>query len=459
MQREVYRALEGTGLAMVSAARIGDALRILETGDIAGVMSTLDPLRDDEAGLSRLIDAAAPNPVFLLVAQAQVAAAYEMPHDGVRDVVRLPIESGELRYRLRDLLSSGKQGRAGATSRVVPQRKSDVLLGNSARIQAVRDRISMIAHTDLPVAVYGESGTGKELAARMVHCESPRRQGPFVVTNCTALPEPLFENDLFGHERGSFTGAYSRQGGLLDAANGGTIVFDEIGDLSLALQAKLLRLLQFRTYRRVGGTKTIEADVRIIVSTNVDLVKAVKEGTFRSDLYYRINVLQISMPPLREHREDLPVLVNDIAIRFCRKYKREPVTFADGAIAKLRAHHWPGNVRELESVVQSALALRQGARLDASDLEIVSVLPGGLEEDASQSGMAAPAVDLSIPFAEAKRQCVDAFERAYLTEVLRRCGGNVAGAARAAGHDRKSFWRLLQKHEIDVEDFRGLHTA
>lgn len=456
LQREVARALDGSTVALVAAPNLVNALRVLDTEEVAGVLADLDALSDPEHDVLRLVDQAAPCPVYVLATDETMTVAYEMTANGVRDVARLPLESGELRHRLREVLGRTKVA-GGSSKRPVPQRKSDVLLGNSTVVQGIRDRIGMVARTDLPVAIYGESGTGKELGARMIHCESPRRHGPFVVTNCTALPEALFENDLFGHERGSYTGAHSRTGGLLDEAHGGTLVFDEIGDLSLSLQAKLLRLIQFRTYRRVGGTKTLEADVRIIVSTNVDLVKAVSEGRFRSDLYYRINVLEITMSALRDHLDDLPILVHHFASAFSRKYGREQVTFAQDALDRMMRHSWAGNVRELESVVQSAIALCPNSTITAKDLELVQMVthrgsdPSGTGPSA---GRAMPDYDFEIPFAESRKRHIDAFERGYLTELLARCGGNVAAAARAADYDRKSFWRLLQKHEIDVDDIR-----
>ncbi len=450
LQRAVARAVDGSGVVLVAAPDLSSAVRLLDSDNVVAVVAALDHLQDPEADVIRLQDEAAPCPLYLLAAVEHMNRAYELAANGVRDVASLPLMPEELRHRMRDVLTSGRGVKAsGSASRVVPQRKSDVLLGNSALIHGVRDRIGMLARTDLPVAIYGESGTGKELAARMIHCESTRKHGPFVVTNCTALPEALFENDLFGHERGSYTGAHSRTGGLLDEANGGTLVFDEIGDLSMSLQAKLLRLIQFRTYRRVGGTKTLEADVRIIVSTNVDLVKAVAAGEFRSDLYYRINVLETTMPPLRHHLEDLPVLVHHFASEFCRRYGRERVSFTPDALDKLRGHQWAGNVRELESVVQSALALHHGDVLDADDISLVSIAPSTQSDSPVD-----PELDFSIGFADARKRHVERFEATYLVELLRRCGGNVAAAARAADYDRKSFWRLLQKHEIDVDDIR-----
>ncbi len=451
LQREVARAIDGSGVALVAAADLTGGLRLLDAENVVGVVVALSALDVPDTDVPRLIDAAVPRPVYLVCDEEDVRRGYEFTAHGVRDVARLPLAPGELRHRLREVLArGGSRGAATSKSRVVPQRKSDVLLGTSEPIAAVRERIGMVARTDLPVAIYGESGTGKELAARMIHCESPRRHGPFVVTNCTALPEELFENELFGHERGSYTGAHTRSGGLLEEAAGGTLVFDEIGDLSLSLQAKLLRLIQFRTYRRVGGTKTLEADARIIVSTNVDLVKAVSEGQFRSDLYYRINVLEITMPPLREHLDDLPVLIHHFANDFCRRYGREAAHFTDDAIHKLMSHRWTGNVRELESVIQSTLALRQGSTIEADDVQLVRMTP-------PTSGAAEPAppeYDFSIGFAEARRSHTEAFERGYVNELLVRCGGNVAAAARMARYDRKSFWRLLQKHDIDVDDIR-----
>ncbi|MFT7624839.1 MAG: DNA-binding NtrC family response regulator, partial [Myxococcota bacterium] len=216
LQRAVARAIDGSGVALVASADVTGALRLLDTEGVVGMVVEIGTLSAPGADIPRLVDAAIPRPVFVLADEESIHDAYELTGQGVRDVARLPLMPGELRHRLREVLArASTRGATNSKSRVVPQRKSDVLLGSSEPVSAARERIGMVSRTDLPVAIYGESGTGKELAARMLHCESPRKHGPFVVTNCTALPEELFENELFGHERGSYTGATSRSGGLL----------------------------------------------------------------------------------------------------------------------------------------------------------------------------------------------------------------------------------------------------
>ena len=315
-----------------------------------------------------------------------------------------------------------------------------------------RERIGMVARTDLPVAIYGPSGTGKELAARMIHCESQRKHGPLVVANCAALPESLFENELFGHQRGSYTGAVAESLGLVEEAATGTLVLDEIGELSLPLQAKLLRLLQFGTYRRVGDSHTRDADVRVICSTNRDLLEAVAGGTFRQDLYYRINVLHVTMPRLSEHLEDVPLLVDHTLRTYCERHKRPRPRVADDAMVELRDHTWPGNVRELEAVVLSALALSRDGTIRRGDVEIRTPAP---HREAEPEAPSAGAVELpSAGLGEARQQLVDSFERTYLEQLLERVRGNISAAAREANTDRKSLWRLLRKHGIEAGEFK-----
>ncbi|MEZ4269426.1 MAG: sigma-54 dependent transcriptional regulator [Myxococcota bacterium] len=449
MQVAVAHAAQPLELAVVVAATCNEARRRAESGDFQGAVITFANLQDPDREIRALVSALAPRPVIVLAALDQIDRALELLKHDVRDVVTFPAAGALLRHRLARCFDYTPRDSGPDPQLRTAQSGVRELLGDSAEMRAVRQRIEKLASTDLPVAIYGESGTGKELAASMIHSASRRRHGPLVVANCAAMPETLFENELFGHERGSYTGALSTSGGLIEEAAGGTLVLDEIGELPLMLQAKLLRLVQFSTYRRVGGAKHLQAHVRIIAVTNRDLLEASEKQLFRRDLYYRINVLHVSLPPLRQHIEDLPTLVQDIADRFCRTHQLAPVTFSPDALELLQVHRWPGNVRELESIVQSTLALEYGAVISARHIEL------GLDRDLPPSRTHVGLEwDLSLGFAEGKQRLLEQFERAYLVQALERSGGNVAAAARDAGIDRKTLWRLLRKYALEADEFR-----
>ena len=453
LRREITDTLEGQAVHCVVVSSSQEAQAELADDRIGAVLVGAGDLRDDARSrleLRDLIEWAAPRPVLVAASEDQVDQAMSLLVHGVADVATRPIHAGLLRHRVQ----LAERRVRPPVSRPIPRRKSDVLMGNAAVMTYCRERIGMLAKTDLPVAVYGESGTGKELAGRMIHCESQRKRGPLVVANCAALPESLFENELFGHQRGSYTGAVGESAGLVEEARGGTLVLDEIGELSMPLQAKLLRLLQFGTYRRVGDSRTREADVRVICSTNRDLLEGVAASQFRQDLYYRINVLHVTMPPLREHMEDLPLLVDHILRTFCARQRRPLAHLDEAALALLRQHDWPGNVRELESVVLSALALSKGSQIHAEDIEIrfsTPTPPPSVREVAPS----APRLDSAgLGLSEARQRLVDSFERTYLEQLLERVRGNLSAAAREASTDRKSLWRLLRKHGIEAADYR-----
>ncbi|MCB9726934.1 MAG: sigma-54-dependent Fis family transcriptional regulator [Deltaproteobacteria bacterium] len=450
VQMAVVHAAQPLELMVVATATSSEARRRADSADFQGAVITFSNLLDPDREVRALVGALAPGPVVLLAAADQVERALELLKHGVRDVIAFPASSAMLRHRLARCFDAAPRGAAGDGGARPTVARDHGLLGDSAPMRAVRQRIEKLASTDLPVAIYGESGTGKELAATMIHAASRRRNGPLVVANCAAMPETLFENELFGHERGSYTGAMSTSGGLIEEAAGGTLVLDEIGELPLMLQAKLLRLVQFSTYRRVGGSKHLQAHVRIIAVTNRDLREASEQQLFRRDLYYRINVLHVSLPPLRQHIEDLPALAQDIADRFCRAHGLAPVTFAADALELLMLHRWPGNVRELESIIQSTLALDYGQVIGARHIEL------GLDRDLPPSRTHVGLEwDLSLGFADGKQKLLEQFERAYLVQALERSAGNVAAAARDARIDRKTMWRLLRKYGLDADEFRA----
>ncbi|HWO25818.1 MAG TPA: sigma-54 dependent transcriptional regulator [Kofleriaceae bacterium] len=355
---------------------------------------------------------------------------------GAADVVARPFSAAELAFRV---------GRSAPPDRAEKRRtrKSDVLIGTGAWIKELYDRISMVAATDATVAIFGESGTGKELVARTIHNSSRRHEAPFVVVNCAAIPEALLEDELFGHVRGAFTDATRDRDGLLAAAHTGTLFLDEIGELPLALQAKLLRVLQSQEFRRIGDDQDRQVDVRIVTATNRDLEQLVGSGSFRQDLYYRINVFPLQLPPLRARPEDVPLLVQ----HFIHKYRDRLGKACDGispaALARFQAYGFPGNVRELENKVHQAMVVAAGSIIEEEDV----ALPGGRVVIRGR-------VDLSRPFRELKQEAIDAFETQYLNELLTEHQGNLAQAARAAGMDRKNLWALVVRHGLDRAQFK-----
>ena len=318
------------------------------------------------------------------------------------------------------------------------------IIGRSGAMNRVFDLVRRVASTEANVLVTGESGTGKELIARSVHANSKRLKGPFVPLNCGGLPEHLVESELFGHEKGSFTGATAVRPGLMEYANGGTFFLDEIGELPMNLQVKFLRVLEERKIRRVGSNREREVDFRLISATNQEIEQQIEEGKFREDLFYRINTIVIRVPSLRERLEDIPLL----NAHFLNIYAKDGRVkgFSKEAIQVLNRHSWPGNVRELQHVVERGVALARGSEIEVIDL------PENLGQKTSRGGRLA-SDKLHLPFKEAKESVVEDFERHYIDHLLRNHGGNISRAADSSGIDRRSLHRLLVKHDIDASTF------
>ena len=303
------------------------------------------------------------------------------------------------------------------------------LLGDSKPIRELRKLLSKLAPTESPVLIRGESGTGKELVARTLHRQSQRHSKPFVAINCGAIPEHLIQSELFGHEKGAFTGAHQRKVGRIEAANGGTLFLDEIGDLPLELQANLLRFLQEKHIERVGGSQPIPVDVRVLAATHVDLEAAIEKKLFREDLYYRLNVLQVVTAPLRERHGDLSMLANHFSHFYSHETGRRPRSFSEDALIAMGKHDWPGNVRELANRVRRGLVLAEGRQIEARDLGLIS-----------QHSIATPMGTLEDYKTRAERQA--------LCDVLNRHSDNLSVAAKVLGVSRPTFYRLLHKHQI-----------
>jgi DNA-binding NtrC family response regulator len=374
--------------------------------------------------------------VRVVIAAAGVDGAALAARCGANDVIARPFNAAELQFRV------GRGPLASERADKRRPRKSDVVIGTGSWIKDLYDRIAMVAATDVTVAVFGESGTGKELVARTIHNSSPRHDAPFVVVNCAAIPEALIEDELFGHVRGAFTDATRDREGLLAAADTGTLFLDEIGELPLPLQAKLLRVLQSQEFRRIGDDQDRHVDVRIITATNRDLDQLVARGSFRQDLYYRINVFPMHLPPLRDRPEDIALLVNHFINKYRARLGKPCDGIAPAALARFQSYDYPGNVRELENKVHQAMVVASGTIIEEADVGLPAAMAAGVR------------IDVERPFRELKQAAIDSFERQYLTELLRVHHGNLARAARAAGMDRKNLWALVERHGLDRGRFK-----
>lgn len=326
------------------------------------------------------------------------------------------------------------------------------LIGTSKCFLQATGMIPILSASKSTVLISGETGTGKELFARAIHYSGERRSKPFVPVNCAALPDHLIENELFGHSKGAFTGALIEKFGLLHEADGGTLFLDEINSLTLSVQSKLLRVLQDQEFRPLGSTKSKTINVKIIAATNTDLRHLVETRQFREDLFYRLNVLSLTLPPLRDRKEDILLLANHSLKVYAKEFGKKSLVLSHTAKTKLMSHTWPGNVRELQGVIQRAVAMASGDMLEAADLD----LPESEIQELSGPTMALMAregISGSSSFQDMKAKVIEEFERAYLTELLATHQGNISKAARAARKERRAFQRLLQKHGLDRRVF------
>lgn len=372
-------------------------------------------------------------PVILMTAHGTIPDAVEAMSRGVFGYLTKPFDSQALHEKIEQALKLSPNGNE-ATAADGEIWQEDIVY-RSHSIAALLEEARVVAASDASVLIRGASGTGKELLARAIHRASRRANAPFVAINCGAIPEQLLESELFGHVRGAFTGAVSEHDGLFRAADGGTLFLDEIGDMPLPLQVKLLRVLEERAVRPVGATHSEPVDVRLLTATHRDLENALAEGQFREDLYYRIDVVTLTLPSLEERREDIPALVAHFIRQIAEKYDKNISGIAPDAMAALAGASWPGNIRQLFNVVEQCCAL---ATTTLITLPLV------------QRALRSPAMD-ALSYADAKQR----FERNYLVQLLKLTDGNVADAARIADRNRTEFYRLLRKHELTPSMFRG----
>ncbi|HZV95450.1 MAG TPA: sigma-54 dependent transcriptional regulator [Candidatus Nitrosocosmicus sp.] len=386
--------------------------------------------------------------VILMTAVPDVRTAVDAIKAGAYDYIVKPFDVDEIHLLVRQAAQQRVLEREVCYLRAELDRAHgfDSLVGRHPAMVRLYEQIAQVAQTHATVLVTGESGTGKELVARAVHRQSPRRDAPFVAVNVAAIPDGLFESEMFGHEKGAFTGAHARKLGRFELAHGGTLFLDEVGSLRVDLQAKLLRALQEREVERLGGTKTIPVDVRVIAATNVDLRSLVRARAFREDLYYRLNVATLSIPPLRERKDDIAILVEHFIRKYAREFKKDVRGISRGALPSLAAYDWPGNVRELENVIERSVALATRAVIRLDDLPLDLAI-----HDEPARGPAGAPQSLPLSLKEAR----DRFEQVYILRALERENWNQSRAARSLGVHRNTLLARLAGWGIRRDDESG----
>ncbi len=419
--------LVSEGYSVVTAESGPEALRVLGREKVDLVISDLRMDEMDGLQLFSEIQKGHPGmPVIILTAHGSIPDAVAATQQGVFSFLTKPVDKDALYKAIDEALEQGSPATDEAWRQAIVTRSPLML--------RLLEQAGMVAQSDVSVLINGQSGTGKEIVAQAIHNASPRHDKPFVAINCGALPEQLLESELFGHARGAFTGAVSNREGLFQAAEGGTLFLDEIGDMPVALQVKLLRVLQERKVRPLGSNRDIEINVRIISATHRDLPKAMARGEFREDLFYRLNVVSLKIPPLSERTEDIPLLANHLLRQSADRHKPFVRAFSSDAMKRLMAAKWPGNVRQLVNVIEQCVALTSSP-----------VIGDALVEQALEGE------NTALPtFVEARNQ----FELNYLRKLLQITKGNVTHAARMAGRNRTEFYKLLSRHELDANDFK-----
>jgi len=430
--------LEAEGYNVTATAKARDALEMVE-GPLLDLALVDLKLAGKENGIDlmeKMHQVAPEMPVIILTAYGTIDTAVEAMKRGAYSYLTKPFNRRELLLQIKNGLEKSSLSReVRRLKALVGERYGfENIIGKSKKMQDVMEQVARAAETDSNVCVYGESGTGKELIAKSLHLLSSRKDHPFVAVNCAAIPEGLHEGELFGYEKGAFTGAVRQKRGFFAQAHGGTLFLDEVSEMPESMQVKLLRVLQEKQFHPLGGEKSTDVDVRILTATNKNLEEEVKSGKFREDLFYRIYVIPIYLPSLRERKEDIPLLVDHFLKKFDQKMKKGIKGISTPALQKLLAHSWPGNVRELENTLEYAVAMT-AQEVIGEDLILQT---RALEEGRLR------------PLRDAKNQ----FEKSYISNLLSLSGGNVSKAAKLAGKYRGDFYALMKKHDLDASAYK-----
>jgi DNA-binding NtrC family response regulator len=448
LRRVLRLTLEHVGYGVTECADAAEASAEIARTPYCLVLTDLRMPNGSGLDVLRAARSADPDvPVVVMTAYGSVDEAVQAMKDGAHDFLQKPVDSNHLLLIIQRALEQARLRTENVLLREEFARRYGFprIIGESDAIKRAVSETQRVATTEATVLLLGESGTGKELFARAVHHLSPRRDEPFVAINCAAIPETLIESELFGHERGAFTGATERRPGKFELASGGTVFLDEIGELPLAVQGKLLRVIEEKTVDRIGGRVTVPVDVRIVAATNRDLKSAAESGEFRRDLYFRLAVFPVEIPPLRERGDDVVLLARHFAAQFGKELRGREATLGDDAIATLRARPWQGNVRELENAIERACILADSLSLDARDLGL-----GELRRTVSPESPpdALSEADLSGTLSDATERAVRAVERRKITDALRDSGGNKTRAAEALGVSYKTLLTKIKDYEL-----------
>lgn len=453
--RDVLRSfLSGKGFEISLAEDGQTGLELIKNNKYDIILTDL--MMPTLTGIDLLKEVSAANittPILVITAFGTVQTAVEAMKLGAFEYVTKPFNLDEIMLVIEKALNVSKLQKENVMLKMQLMKKYQYegLIGDSPEMQSVYRLIAQVADTDSTVLVLGESGTGKELIAKTIHYNSSRSQGPFVPINCAAIPRELLESELFGHEKGAFTGAINTRIGRFELAQNGTLFLDEVGELDPSLQVKLLRVLQEREFERVGGMKTVKVDVRILAATNKDLEKATREGKFREDLFYRLNVIPMNLPPLRKRSGDIPLLVDHFVRGFAKKRKREPFVFSKNAMQCLMAYAWPGNVRELENVMERISILTNQKTIEVSDLpekiqEVAPALPK--TDSASMPEQAAGSHELPESGVDLG-SLVSNIEKDLILKALAKSGGVKSKAAQLLGLNRTTLFEKMRKMGIE----------
>jgi DNA-binding NtrC family response regulator len=440
-------AIEGQGHAVVEARDQREALQAMQHDRPALVLTDLRLPEGDGFGVLRAAKELDPElPVIVMTAYGSIQDAVAAMKEGALDFLAKPVEPDHLLLMVDRAL---KQRRLVTEyillkEELASRRGAPTIIGESSALKHAIHALQRASGSDATVLLEGESGTGKELFARALHALGPRSEGPFVAINCAAIPDNLLETELFGHEKGAFTGAVARKPGKFEMAHRGTLFLDEIGDLPLPLQAKILRALEERRFERVGGTQSLHIDVRIVAATNKALRAAVAARLFREDLYFRLSVFPITIPPLRERPEDIPILARHFAERFCRDMKKK-ASLAPSAIDELQKYRWPGNVRELQNCIERAVILSETESIHARHLSLATHAPA-----VSESPSPWATFDLSGPLADVLRRAQTEVEKRKIELALKEAGGNAGRAADILAVPYKTLLLKLKEHGLEV---------
>jgi DNA-binding NtrC family response regulator len=454
LRKNLSRILTAHGMRVSTAENGEEGLALVEaTGPDVALVDVMMPKLNGLEMLTRAKEKGLASEFIMMTAHAGLEEAVAAVKLGAFHFLTKPFDSNHA-VMITVAQAAEHKRLIGRTRRLEQQLEAQQrfgeLIGDSVKMIDVYRLIEGVATATSTVLILGESGTGKELVARAIHQRGARASKPFVPVNCAAIPKELVESELFGHVRGAFTGAQNPRSGLFETAHTGTIFLDEVGDLPLAAQVKLLRTLQEGEVKRVGSDETKIVDVRVLAATNVDLKSKIDAGTFRTDLFYRLNVINITLPPLRERGDDIVLLAYHFIEKYARRLNREPKRLGPDAVLAFTDYSWPGNVRELEHAVERAVVLAQGPLIGARDLPSEMRPGGGTSSSPVRSAgtpgrLILPAQLADLPFAEAKRAAMLQFEEAYVAEIMRRSGGNLSEAARQAGVDRSNFKRIVRK--------------